>query len=156
MKERFETFTVLIAEISRNIRRIKNQEMSEYGLRSNHVSCLYYLYTETELTATELCDRCKEDKATISRTLEHLEENDFITYGANQSKRYKTPILLTPKGEEVGKIIAERIHSILSEFFVGLTEEERVEFYRCLSIVSESLEKCANKSQSQEIMNENN
>ena len=45
MENRFETFTVLINRISRNIRKIKNQEMAEYGLRSAHVSCLYYLYT---------------------------------------------------------------------------------------------------------------
>ena len=44
MKERFETFTVLINRISRNIRKIKNQEMAEYNLRSPHISCLYYLY----------------------------------------------------------------------------------------------------------------
>ena len=54
MTERFETFTVLIAKISRNIRKIKNQEMAEYDLRSSHISCLYYLYCTDKLTATEL------------------------------------------------------------------------------------------------------
>ena len=44
MEERFKTFTVLISKISRNIKKIKNQEMAEYGLRSVHVTCLYYLY----------------------------------------------------------------------------------------------------------------
>ena len=44
MNERFETFTVMINRISRNIRKIKNQEMAEYNLRSSHISCLYYLY----------------------------------------------------------------------------------------------------------------
>ena len=37
MQERFETFTVLINRISRDIRRIKNQEMAAYHLRSAHV-----------------------------------------------------------------------------------------------------------------------
>ena len=41
MEERFETFTVLINRISRNIRKIKNAEMAEYDLRSVHISCLY-------------------------------------------------------------------------------------------------------------------
>jgi hypothetical protein len=65
MQERFETFTVLINRISRNIRKIKNQEMAEYNLRSAHVSCLYYLFVSNGATATELCERCEEDKATI-------------------------------------------------------------------------------------------
>ena len=78
MKERFETFTVLIAKINRNIRKIKNQEMAEYDLRSPHISCLYYLYSTNGLTATELCERCEEDKATISRSLDYLEKNGYI------------------------------------------------------------------------------
>ena len=75
MQERFETFTVLINRISRNIKKIKNQEMAEYNLRSAHVSCLYYIYTLKYATATDLCERCEEDKATISRALDHLETN---------------------------------------------------------------------------------
>ena len=75
MQERFETFTVLINRISRNIRKIKNREMAEYHLRSAHISCLYYLYKEGKLTSTALCERCEEDKATISRALEYLEKN---------------------------------------------------------------------------------
>ena len=45
MQERFETFTVLINRTSRDIRKIKNQEMADYHLRSVHVSCLYYIYS---------------------------------------------------------------------------------------------------------------
>ena len=77
MQERFETFTVLINRISRDIRRIKNQEMAAYHLRSAHVSCLYYIYSLDGVTAAELCEHCEEDKATISRALEHLEVTDL-------------------------------------------------------------------------------
>ena len=86
MKERFETFTVLIAKISRNIRKIKNQEMAEYNLRSAHISCLYYLYLSEGMTATELCERCEEDKATISRSLDYLEKNGYLTCETQNAK----------------------------------------------------------------------
>ena len=79
MEERFETFTVLINKISRNIKKIKNQEMAEYGLRSTHISCLYYLLSAQSMTATDLCEKCEEDKATISRSLDYLEKNGYIT-----------------------------------------------------------------------------
>ena len=77
MQERFETFTVLINRISRDIRRIKNQEMAAYHLRSVHVSCLYYIYSLNGVTSAELCEHCEEDKATISRALEYLESTDL-------------------------------------------------------------------------------
>ena len=140
MKERFETFTVLINRISRNIRKIKNQEMAEYNLRSSHISCLYYLYSTEGLTATDLCERCEEDKATISRVLDYLETNGYLTCNSKNVKRYKSLLILTDKGLTVAKKIADKIDGVLEEISVGLTEEERISFYRSLSIISESLE----------------
>ena len=140
MQERFETFTVLINRISRNIRRIKNQEMAEYDLRSVHVSCLYYLFTGGGATATELCERCEEDKGTVSRALDHLEANGYLTCRSKNAKRYKSPLVLTEKGNEVGKKIADKIGGVLDAVSGGLTEEERVAFYRSLSVISESLD----------------
>ncbi len=145
MKERFETFTVLINRISRNIRKIKNQEMAEYHLRNAHVSCLYYIYRAKKITATELCEKCEEDKATISRAVEYLEENGFIVCETNNVKRYKSPLVLTEKGNVVGKKLADKIDSVLDEIGVGLSESERNEFYRCLTVISNSLEFVANK-----------
>ena len=140
MNERFETFTVLINRISRNIRKIKNQEMADYDLRSVHISCLYYLYTNKGATATDLCERCEEDKATISRALDYLEVNGYLTCETKNAKRYKSPLLLTEKGNEVGKKISDKINGVLDTISDGLTEKEREDFYRSLSIISESLE----------------
>ncbi len=140
MKERFETFTVLINRISRNIRKIKNREMAEYNLRSSHISCLYYLYSTEGLTATDLCERCEEDKATISRALDYLETNGYLTCESKNAKRYKSPIALTDKGFIVAKKIADKISDVLDTISDGLTEEERAAFYRSLSIISESLD----------------
>ena len=145
MKKRFETFTVLIAKISRNIKKIKNLEMAGYGLRSPHVSCLYYLYASEGLTATELCERCEEDKATISRSLDYLEKNGYLICEAKSAKRYKTPLHLTEKGKEVGKRIADKINRVLDEISIGLTEEERIEFYRSLNMISDGLERISNR-----------
>lgn len=91
LSQRSETFIVLIAKISRNIRKIKNQEMAEYNLQSAHISCLCYLYCTSGLTATDLCGRCEEDKATTSRALASLEERAYIFCPSESDKRYKPP-----------------------------------------------------------------
>ena len=143
MQERFETFTVLINRISRNIRKIKNQEMAEYHLRSAHISCLYYLYAEEGLTATELCERCEEDKATVSRALDYLEQRGYLAPRAKDAKRYKTALVLTEQGLCVGGEIAEKINGVLQRISGGLTEAQRVEFYRSLAVISSSLDAIA-------------
>lgn len=146
MEQRFETFTVLINRISRNIRKIKNQEMSAYQLRSAHVSCLYYLYSSASLTATDLCERCEEDKATISRSLEYLESNGYLTCAAKSTKRYKSPLVLTEKGMAVGKKIADKVNFVLDEISTALSEDERIALYRSLSIISDRLDVLAQKT----------
>ena len=150
MQERFETFTVLINRISRDIRKIKNQEMADYHLRSAHVSCLYYVYSLGSVTSAELCEHCEEDKATISRALDHLEANGFVLRDSDRTKRYRSPLRLTERGQEAGKRIAEKIDTVLDTVSRTLTDEERAAFYRSLSAISRSLDAIAQSSGKQE------
>lgn len=144
MIDRFETFTLLLNRINRNIRKIKNREMEEYHLRSPHVACLYHLYLAKELTSTALCERCEEDKATISRSLDYLEKNGYLVCRTTAAKRYNSPLVLTEKGMEAGKQITEKINRILDEVSIDLSEDERAALYRSLGKISERLERVSN------------
>ena len=107
MESRYSKFTSLITNINKSINRIKNEEMQQFGLRSTHVSCLFYLNKNNEgLTASELCMLCEEDKGAISRTLDFLEEEGYITYNLDQDKRkYRAKVFLTKKGQDVSENI---------------------------------------------------
>lgn len=145
MKDRFETFTVLIASISRSIRRIKTEEMAEFDLKSPHVSCLYYLYKADSLTAAELCELCDEDKAAVSRSILYLEQNGFLVRSGSAGqtraggKHYRSPLTLTEKGREAASRLAERVERVLDEVGRGVSEEERVILYRCLRQIDRNL-----------------
>lgn len=146
MIDRYETFTVQIAKIARYIRKIKSIEMAEFDLKSPHVSCLYYLYkNQGNLTAKELCDLCDEDKAAMSRAIDYLETNGYIDCISKTEKRYKSPLLLTDKGLEVGKLIAQKVDNILAPASEGLTEENRKIFYESLILISNNLQKICDK-----------
>ncbi len=145
MKERFETFTVRIASISRNVRRIKTDAMAEFDLRSHHVSVLYYIYREDALTAKELCDLCEEDKANISRSIKYLEEHGFLYCESSARKRYLAPLMLTEKGKTAGKRLAEKIDEVLHAVSEGVSEEDRIIFYRSLKQISDNLQRICDK-----------
>ena len=145
MKERFKTFTVLIMEINRYIHKIKTEEMSEFDLKSPHVSCLYYLYKSGELTAKELCDISKEDKASVSRSIEYLETHGFISCNSTTKKRYKAILTLPEKGREIAAALAKKIDAILEQASVGLSEENRAVMYETLSLIHDNLENICNK-----------
>lgn len=144
VEERFETFTVLIGRINRNIRRIKNQEMASFQLKSIHISCLYYLYSSGSLTAAELCERCEEDKAAVSRALDYLEKEGYLEASDKNAKRYRHPLHLTEKGVQASSIIAAKIDAVLEEINSSLTEQERLAFYRSLTAISNRLDAIAN------------
>ena len=145
MKQRFETFTTQIAKISRYIRKIKSEEMAEFNLKSPHVSCLYYLHKQNDMTAKELCDVCDEDKAAVSRSIDYLEKNGYIACDSKTEKRYKSPLSLTERGEKIAKKIAEKIDGILDRASSGLSEEHRKIFYSSLLLISNNLQNICNK-----------
>lgn len=145
MENRFKMFTVLTSKINRCIRKIKTDEMAEFNLKSTHVSCLYYLYEESSLTAKELCDICDEDKAAISRSIDYLENNGYLVCESKTAKRYKSPIELTEKGKVVAQKVSDKINCILDEASKGLSEENRIIFYQSLGLISENLEKICDK-----------
>lgn len=139
MKQRFASFTVHVANIVRSIRRIKNEEMAEFNLRSSHTSCLYYLHDAGPITATKLCDLCGEDKANVSRALAFLEEEGYITYSSKSAKRYQSKIKLTERGQEIAARIAEKIDRYFVDADTWLTEEERNTLYTSLELIDKRL-----------------
>lgn len=147
MDERFETFTVLINQLSRSIRRIKAEQMESINLKGPHVSCLYYLSKDGPLTAAELCDRCEEDKAAVSRSLEYLEQNGYLQIP--EGKRYRRPLMLTQKGAAAGAEVSRRIDSVVALASCDVQEKDRQAMYRALSVISKNLEKISQNQEKQ-------
>ena len=139
MKERFQTFTVLITGIHRSIRRIKMSAMTVFDLKSCHVSCIYYLYKDGSLTAAELCERCEEDKANISRALDYLEVNGYLAPRPSR-RRYRVPLGLTEKGNEVGKYISEKIAEVLQMSSAGVSTADLTAMYESLATIGQNLQ----------------
>lgn len=139
--DRFNKFTTQVNRIVRNIYRIKCEETGKLGLKGTHVSCLYYLYrAEGPLTAGELCAVCGEDKAAISRAVDYLGGEGYVSCESGAQKKYKSPISLTQKGREAGRFLSDRVESILIEASRGLSDEKRVIFYECLDLISDNLQ----------------
>ena len=142
MEDRFQLLTANIAKMSRYIKRIKSEEMAdiEPGLKGPHVSCLYYIYKSNgTMTAKEITEVCDEDKAAISRSLDFLEKDGYISCESKTEKRYKSPISLTDKGRKVALQVATKVDKIVDLAGVGLSEENRKIFYESLALIGKNL-----------------
>lgn len=138
--ERYRYFTALITKINRNIKRIKSEEMSEFELKGPHVSCLYYLYTTGGTTASEICEMSEDDKATISRSIDYLEEIGLVNESGTDTKKYNVTLSLTEKGLEVAGKIAQKIERILDIAGTQIKDKKRKVMYECLMSINENLE----------------
>lgn len=139
--ERFEAFTGSILELNRYLQKLKELEMRPYGLRGNHVMCLYYLGKHPEgLTPGELTEACREDKAAISRSTAQLMEKGLITGDFPEHKRaYRTKLVLTEQGRELVQNFDRRIDAVMTTGGVGVTEEQRQCFYSAMELIIENL-----------------
>lgn len=138
MIHRFEAFLTGITVCYKYIQRIKNAEMTEFGLKGTHVACLFYLNHAPEgMTAAQLCSVCAEDKASISRTVADLRSRGYITPGTG--KNYRIPLKLTSAGAEIARRMEPQIEAWVSVGGEGMSEEQRQAFYESLSMISENL-----------------
>ena len=139
MTERFDEFTTLITNIYRSIKKIRNDEMAEYDLKSMHLSCLHYIYKYKSLTAAQLCDFSLEDKANISRCLRFLEEEGYIAPKSDERKRYQCLYILTERGSHVARSIEDKIANILKLTGEALSDGDRAIMYSSLRKISNNL-----------------
>ena len=145
MIEKFREFTSLILSLNRAIKKIKTEEMSDYNLKSVHVSCLYYIRKASSITAKDLVMLCGEDKASISRALSFLDNQGYIVCDNGANKKYKATISLTEKGNEVATLIHHKTDSALAKAGAGVNDEDREVMYRSLKTINDNLNKLCEK-----------
>lgn len=138
MENRFELFSKLISKVYKQVQKIKLMEITEFGLKGQHVMFLYYLNQKENLTLTQIAKECDIDKSLASRSLSYLKENNFVIEDNN--KKYKRYIKLTEKGLLVSNKIKEMIDNALNIGGDGLTEESRIIFYSSLELISNNLD----------------
>jgi DNA-binding MarR family transcriptional regulator len=137
----YNNFKILITKISRQIHQIEEHEMRAINLKSQHISCLYYLLLSEKLRAKDIVDYYLEDKGQVSRSLDFLEKNGYIVCESTAQKRYNAYYYLTDKGKEIAKYVEEKIDEIVFKVSDSLSEKERIVMYKCLSTISKNLEK---------------
>lgn len=137
MENIFENFTITILKLNKLVQKIKNYEMQEYGLKTIHVMCEYYLNIHSDgLTASELTKLTLEDKAAISRALKTLQEKGFVSYDPN---KYNAVIRLTDEGREFAEVVSRKAEKAVEAGSYDFTESERLSFYKALGTIADNL-----------------
>lgn len=139
--DRFLTFVLTIDRISKNIKRIKDNAMEKYDLRSAHVMCIFNLVkSQHGLNSTELAEACGVDKAFISRVTGELEKRGYIERAKNtRGSIYKSKFVLTEQGLEINNYINQKIAEIMESVSGEIPDHKLKAFYEVLGILDENI-----------------
>lgn len=142
MIDRFEKFSLAIAEISRCWHKIAAEELAKYSLKAPHVTYLLTLSRYPEgLTAPRLAELCDRDKADVSRMMSILENKGLVTKIGTNPNRYRGRLYLTAEGQAVAQELAQRAELAVELAGKGLTDENRAIFYESLETITNNLRK---------------
>ena len=93
--DRFIRFILAVERVEKAVQSVKNQYMTQSGLRGSHVMCLCQMMKAPDgLTSAELARRCQVDRAFISRTVNELSGEGYLAADGGRRAR----LCLTEKG----------------------------------------------------------
>lgn len=140
MLNRFFRFSSAINDIYQSIQKIEADELTKYGLRGAHAQ---YLIAMTQypggITAANLVQLIRKDKAAVSRAITEMEEKGLIYRINHSEKNYRAPIILTETGEKAAFALCERAKLAVELAGGNMDEAMRANFYQALGIISENL-----------------
>ncbi len=137
--ERFERFSLLIADISRQWHKLTTDEMEKYGLKGPHSVYLLILERNPEgLTASQLCELCVKDKADVSRMMSIMERKGLVSRSATGGT-YRGLFCLTEEGRRAAEMVRSRSQLAVSLAGKDLTETQRTVMYEALESIAVNL-----------------
>ncbi len=140
MLDRFEKFSLAIAEASRYWHKLATDVLGKYGLRGAHAIYLTAMYRYPEgLTVPRLCELCGKDKSDASRMLAILEEKKLVTKKEVDGSLYRGILVLTPEGNDAAKHVCDQACRVVELVGKDLSDENRDIFYESLSKITANL-----------------
>ena len=153
MHSAFETFSLSIEQIGKNIRKYKDGEAAELGLRGIHVMVLHQLSKSGGgMTAAALSRACGVNRAFVSRVLSELLSLSLVAYADPSAERlYRMKLLLTEQGRETVERMNCRIDEAVAEIGRDISTRDMAIFYSVLRRLDARLAEMVDSGESAKI-----
>lgn len=141
MLDRFERFSLAIAEINRCWHKLAAEELAKYGLNSPHAVYLNTLYRfEDGITAAKLGELCNKNKADVSRMVAIMEQKGLVQKQSVGGNMYRALLKLTEEGKAAARHVRQRAAIAVELAGAGLSDADRETFYRALELITANLQ----------------
>ncbi|WP_137226887.1 MarR family winged helix-turn-helix transcriptional regulator [Shewanella sp. MEBiC00475] len=134
--ERFESLSYLISHLNIALQQELDTRLKRYELDSKIWPVLFTLWQEEGISQTELSKRCDVANYTMTRLLDNLQVQGFITRHQEADNRRSFQIFLTDNGKALEQDLIHEAEWVNQHFLTALTDSEQVEFMRLLNKVN--------------------
>lgn len=115
--------------------------LTELGLGRGQPRILTYLLDHGSGTQNEIANYFEVDPASVSRMVETLRKNGFITRTAIEDCRRSNRLELTAKGKNTAETWREKYRALESKLLAGFSEEEKHQLEELLQRVLDNARK---------------
>ena len=152
---RFKKFTLLIDGIHKSVHNLKVTIAPHLGVKGVHVLWIYeLLMTPLGLTAAELAARSNINRSLISREIEALVKDGYVSTSDGDGIRYNEKLVLTERGIELAKRIRDEVIGVQDAVDDGVSEEELISLYATLEKLNNNFKKIEKTIKKRRINNE--
>lgn len=138
--ERFEKFSLSIAELYHFLHKITRAEMEEYGLNGPHAIYFFILYRfPNGLTCSEISELSFRNKSDVSRAIATFEKKGLVFKKGGAQNSYRAKIALTALGIAAAERLRERAKVVVDVVSNGVSDENREILYDSLGKIADNM-----------------
>ena len=114
----------ILSDLARLLRLSFDRRIKKLGLTRSQWFLLAHLHREDGLTQANLAELVEQERASVGRTIDRLEENKWVTRQNDANDRRVRRIFLTDKFSHHVESLSEVSDELLSEAFSHLKKSE--------------------------------
>lgn len=141
----------LLSDTSRLLRRAFDERVRALGLTAPQARLLLSLEKFPDNNQAFFAERLEVEPITLTRIVDRMEEAGWIERMPDPTDRRARILHLTAKSHDIVNKVRGRVEGLVEDLSYGLSDAERGDLKRLLSLVAENL--AADRSAAKEVSN---
>jgi MarR family transcriptional regulator, organic hydroperoxide resistance regulator len=132
----------LISKIREKVNRLIITEMEQNGIEgivTSHGDIINALYKKPRMTMAEIADKIGKDKSTVTALIDKLVKLEYVTKIRDTEDTRVVYVELTGKGNDLKPIFEAISETLLTVFYLDVSENEKEELLRILTKIYSNL-----------------
>lgn len=134
--KRYESLGYLVSHLNIELQEELDQQLKRYGLDIKLWPVLFALWQEEGITQTQLSKRCDVANYTMTRLLDQLQVQGFITRYQDAENRRAFQIFLTDDAKALEQDLICEAERVNEKFLSRLSVEEQQDFMSLLNKIN--------------------